>query len=106
MTTNGGTTWADISGTDTAAADSFPDVPANRLLVTENGTLVAATDLGVFADNVAADGLGHWQRVGETDPAASGNLPTAAAVYLAPSPDGSQVYVATHGRGIWETDMP
>ena len=105
MTTNGGTTWTDISGPDTAA-DSFPDVPANRLLVTKNGTLVAATDLGVFADNVAAKGLGHWQRVGESDPTAPGNVPTAAAVYLAPSPDGSQVYVATHGRGIWETAMP
>ncbi len=105
MTTNGGSTWADISGPVTAA-DSFPDVPANRLLVTEKGTLVAATDLGVFADNVAVDGLGHWQRVGESDPAAPGNLPTAAAVYLAPSPDASRVYVATHGRGIWETDMP
>ena len=105
MTTNGGTTWTDISGPDTAA-NSFPDVPANRLLVTGNGTLVAATDLGVFADNVSADGLGHWQRIGEPDPTASGNLPTAAAVYLAPSPDGSRVYVATHGRGIWETDTP
>jgi hypothetical protein len=30
----------------------------------------------------------------------------AAAVCLAPGPDGSQVYVATRGRGIWETAMP
>jgi hypothetical protein len=44
--------------------------------------------------------------LGEPDPAASGNLPTAAAVHLAPSPDGSTVYVATHGRGLRETDMP
>jgi hypothetical protein len=55
---------------------------------------------------VKADGLGHWRRLGLRDPAADGNLPTAAAVYLTPSPDGTQVYVATHGRGIWATTMP
>lgn len=104
-TTDGGATWTDISGADTAT-DSCPDVPANRLLVTQDGTQVAATDLGVFADNVAADGAGHWHRVGEPGTTSAGNLPTAAAVYLAPSPDGSQLYVATHGRGIWETAMP
>jgi len=104
-TTNGGTTWTDISGSPTAA-DSFPDVPANRLLVAPDGTLVAATDLGVFTDNVAAHGLGHWRRLGAPDITSSSNLPTAAAVYVAPSPDSSKLYVATHGRGIWVTAMP
>ncbi|MGW6752552.1 hypothetical protein [Streptomyces sp. NPDC055006] len=42
---------------------------------------------------------GHWQRLGA-------GLPTAPAVYLTPSPDGRQMYVATHGRGIWKTPMP
>ena len=104
-TTDGGATWTDVSGIPTAS-DSFPDVPANRLLIAADGTLVVATDLGVFVDNVKADGLGHWHRLGLTDPTANGNLPTAAAVYLTPSPDGTQVYVATHGRGIWATAMP
>ncbi len=105
MTTDGGATWTDVSG-GPSAADSFPDVPANRLLIAPDGTLVVATDLGVFTDNVKADGLGHWKRLGQADPTANGNLPTAAAVYLTPSPDGAQVYVATHGRGIWKTAMP
>ena len=105
MTTDGGATWTDISG-DSAAADSFPDVPASRLLVAPDGTLTAATDLGVFTDNVAVDGRGHWRRLGTPDITSSSNLPTAAAVYLAPSPDNSQLYVATHGRGIWVTAMP
>lgn len=105
MTSDGGATWTDISG-DPTAADSFPDVPANRLLAAPDGTLVAATDLGVFTDNVKKNGLGHWQRLGLTDPTATGNLPTAAAVYLSPSPDSGQLYVATHGRGIWQTTMP
>lgn len=30
----------------------------------------------------------------------------AAALYLAPSPDGREPYVATHGRGIRKTAMP
>jgi hypothetical protein len=37
---------------------------------------------------------------------AAGNLPTSAAVDLAPSSDGTQFYVATHGRGIWKAAMP
>lgn len=105
MTTDGGATWTDVSG-DPSAADSFPDVPANRLLVAKDGTLVAATDLGIFTDNVKADGPGHWQRLGQATITSAGNLPTAAAVYLAPGPDGQTLYVATHGRGIWKTAMP
>jgi hypothetical protein len=104
-TTDGGATWTDVSG-DPAASDSFPDVPTTDLMIAPDGTLVAATDLGLFVDNVAANGLGHWARLGLSDPTGAGNLPTAAAVDLAPSPDNSQLYVATHGRGIWVTSMP
>ncbi len=53
-----------------------------------------------------ADGLGHWRRLGQSDITASGNIPTAAAVYLTPSPDGKTLYIATHGRGIWSAPMP
>jgi hypothetical protein len=95
-TTNGGASWQDVSG-DPTAADSFPDAPANALLMTPSGTLAVATDLGVFTTARGADG--HWQRLGT-------GLPTAPAVYLSPSPDGRQMYVATHGRGIWKTPTP
>jgi hypothetical protein len=104
-TTDGGATWQDVSGT-TGAADQLVDAPANRLYVAADGTLVVATDLGVFSDNVKADGLGHWKRVGLSDATATGNLPTSAALYLSPSPDGKWLYVATHGRGIWRMPMP
>jgi hypothetical protein len=93
-TSDGGATWTDVSG-DASASDSFPDAPANAALITKNGTLVVATDLGVFTST----STGHWSRLGTT-------LPTSPAVYLAPSPDGSKVYVATHGRGIWRTATP
>jgi len=104
-TTDGGATWTDVSGSS-SATDSFPDTPANALLVSPDGTLVAATDLGIFVDDVKADGLGHWRRLGQSDITASGNIPTAAAVYLTPSPDGKTLYIATHGRGIWSAPMP
>jgi hypothetical protein len=97
-TADGGATWTDVSGADTAS-DSFPDAPANQLRIAPDGTLVVAGDLGVFVDDVKANGLGHWSRLGT-------NLPVSAAVYLAPSPDNTQLYVATHGRGIWKTVMP
>ncbi|WP_037577599.1 beta propeller repeat protein [Phaeacidiphilus oryzae] len=105
MTKDGGASWQDVSGA-TGAADQLPDAPANRLLVSPDGTLVVATDLGVYTDDVAADGLGHWKRLGQAAIDAAGNLPTAPAVYLTPSPDGKRLYVATHGRGIWSTPMP
>jgi hypothetical protein len=104
-TTDGGATWADVSGA-ASAADSFPDAPANRTLIAPDGTITVATDLGVLVDNVAAYGPGHWARLGLSDIAADGNLPTASAVYLTSSPDGKTLYVATHGRGIWSTPMP
>ncbi|MGW1803031.1 glycosyl hydrolase [Streptomyces sp. NPDC001984] len=93
-TTDGGVTWTDVSG-DASASDSFPDAPSSALLIAKDGTLVVATDLGVFTSTSA----GHWARLGT-------NLPASPAVYLSPSPDGSQMYVATHGRGIWKTAMP
>lgn len=104
-TTDGGATWTDVTGA-AGAADSFPDAPANRTLIAPDGSLVVATDLGVFVDNVKTDGLGHWKRLGLSDITAMGNLPTATAVYLVVSPDGKTLYVATHGRGIWSTPMP
>src|SRR5581483_7784124 len=71
-TTDGGATWTDVSGADTAA-DSFPDVPANQLRIAPDGTLVVATDLGVFTDNVAADGPGHGRQPAEL----TGRVPVA-----------------------------
>jgi hypothetical protein len=81
--TNGGTTWKDIS-------KNLPDVPANSAVVTPNGGLAVATDLGVV---YRAPGRTTWQRVG--------NLPAVAVLQLRLSPDGKTLYAATHGRGIY-----
>ncbi|MGW3144057.1 glycosyl hydrolase [Streptomyces sp. NPDC001177] len=80
---DGGTTWKDISA-------NLPDVPANSAVVTQNGGLAVATDLGVV---YRAPGRTTWQRVGR--------LPAVAVLQLKLSPDGGTLYAATHGRGIY-----
>ncbi|MFF4562408.1 glycosyl hydrolase [Streptomyces sp. NPDC001435] len=80
---DGGTTWKDVSA-------NLPDVPTNSAVVTANGGLAVATDLGVV---YRAPGRTTWQRVGR--------LPAVAVLQLKLSPDGRTLYAATHGRGIY-----
>ncbi|MFF5014691.1 glycosyl hydrolase [Streptomyces sp. NPDC001165] len=80
--TDGGTTWKDVSA-------NLPDVPTDSALVTADGGLAVATDLGVV---YRAPGRTTWQRVGD--------LPAVAVLQLKTSPDGGTLYAATHGRGI------
>ncbi|WP_069770744.1 glycosyl hydrolase [Streptomyces sp. LUP30] len=80
---DGGTTWKDISA-------NLPDVPTDSAIVTPNGGLAVATDLGVV---YRAPGRTKWQRVG--------SLPAVAVLQLKLSPDGKTLYAATHGRGIY-----
>ncbi|WP_432027659.1 glycosyl hydrolase [Streptomyces sp. 1222.5] len=85
--TNGGTTWKDISA-------NLPDVPTDSALVTADGGLAVATDLGVV---YRAPGRTTWQRVGD--------LPAVAVLQLKTSPDGGTLYAATHGRGIYSVRL-
>ncbi|SEE18884.1 hypothetical protein SAMN04490357_7218 [Streptomyces misionensis] len=85
--TDGGTTWKDISG-------NLPDVPADSALVTADGGLAVATDLGVVH---RAPGSTTWKRVGD--------LPAVAVLQLKTSPDGGTLYAATHGRGIYTIEV-
>ncbi len=85
--TDGGTTWKDIS-------KNLPDVPTNSAVVTANGGLAVATDLGVV---YRAPGRTGWERVGK--------LPAVAVLQLKLSPDGRTLYAATHGRGIYTIDV-
>ena len=83
--TDGGTTWKDIS-------KNLPDMPTDSAIVLPNGGLAVATDLGVV---YRAPGRTSWQRVG--------SLPAVAVLQLKLSPDGQTLYAATHGRGIYST---
>ncbi|MCC5474833.1 WD40/YVTN/BNR-like repeat-containing protein [Streptomyces barringtoniae] len=85
--TDGGTTWKDISA-------NLPDVPTDSALVTADGGLAVATDLGVV---YRAPGRTTWQRIG--------SLPAVAVLQLKTSPDGGTLYAATHGRGIYTVKL-
>jgi hypothetical protein len=80
-TTDGGTTWADASG-------SLPDVPASSFVI-RGGTWFLGTDLGVVT---STDQGATWNRVS--------GFPYVTVMQLRLAPDG-RLYAATHGRGIW-----
>ena len=86
-TSDGGATWADVSG-------NLPDVPVNDIVIS-GGTLVAGTDLGAV---VSVNGGATWSRLG-------GNLPYTTVMDLHLGPD-ARLYAATHGRGIWSIKKP
>jgi hypothetical protein len=84
-TTDQGLTWKDVSA-------NLPDVPANAVKVLSNGALVLATDLGTLYRPAGAI---DWQRLGT-------GLPTTAVMDVEYSSSDNTLYVATHGRGIWQ----
>jgi hypothetical protein len=81
-TTDGGTTWTDISG-------DLVDAPANDIELV-GGRLVVATDVGVFTAPASGQ---TWKRVGN-------GLPNVITDDLSVTPDG-RILAATHGRGLW-----
>ncbi|MCW2898606.1 MAG: hypothetical protein JWO67_871 [Streptosporangiaceae bacterium] len=87
--TNGGTTWTDISG-------SLPDVPGDDLVVWK-GHLVLATDHLVYVSDTSRPT--RWSRLGH-------GLPHSVAADLALSPSSDTLLVATHGRGLWRISAP
>jgi photosystem II stability/assembly factor-like uncharacterized protein len=90
-TTNGGTSWTNISG-------NLPDIPVNALVVDPAiiNTIYAATDVGVFA---TADGGNTWT------PLVTG-LPNVAVLGLTLDPSTRTLWAGTHGRSMWALQLP
>jgi hypothetical protein len=86
-TTDGGSTWTNVSG-------NLPDIPVNDVVIS-HAKLVVGTDLGTV---VSSDGGATWSRLGS-------NLPFTTVMDLHLGPDG-RLYAATHGRGIWSISQP
>src|SRR5215475_5860403 len=86
-TSNGGTSWGDISG-------DLPDAPMDDI-VFENGQLVVGSDFGAFT---SSNNGATWSRLGT-------NLPNVVIDQLTMDPNGTLV-AATHGRGIWTIAAP
>lgn len=68
----------------------------NSIQVLENGALVVGTDLAVL---YRAAGKTAWKRLGT-------NFPAMVAIDVEAGSDGTDLYAATHGRGIWRIQLP
>jgi hypothetical protein len=84
---NGGTSWTDMS-------TALPNIPFESVLVypTNHNDIVVGTDVGLFYTNNSGT---NWYQVGV-------GLPNVAIDQIFVPRDGSGLYVATHGRGMWE----
>jgi hypothetical protein len=103
-TTNGGSTWSDISGTGSGA---LPNAPVNDIAVVHFGAplnfdaVFIATDVGVFEcpDPTSATPCTTWSPVGT-------GLPKVPVVGLAFRQASATLRAITHGRGVWVIETP
>jgi uncharacterized repeat protein (TIGR01451 family) len=98
-TTDGGTTWTDISG-------NLPNTPVNDIVYVDIQTLsftalFVATDVGVFecSNPTAVTPCATWTPVGT-------GLPKVPVVGLAYRENSATLRAVTHGRGVWEMETP
>ena len=102
-TTDGGATWKDVSCTVascvTPAAADLPNSPVNDVVVDPDiqGTLYAATDIGVFQGTctTTAPTTCTWATL-------STGLPRVAVLSLKLHHASRTLRAATHGRGVWD----
>jgi hypothetical protein len=97
-TTDGGTTWLNITG-------DLPDAPVNDIIVYHQGTFVfdalyIATDEGVFScpDPESATPCKNWTVVGD-------GLPNAPVLGLAMRRSSRILRAFTHGRSAWHIQL-
>src|SRR5262249_36705457 len=90
-TVDGGATWS-------ARSSGLPNFAAQVVRVdpTDPKTLYCGTDVGVFR---STDQGASWSRFGT-------GLPASSVHDVRVFEDGSALRVATHGRGVWELDVP
>jgi hypothetical protein len=90
-TTNGGTSWLDISG-------NLPNIPVNAIVLDPDiaNTLYIATDIGVF---VTSNGGTTWSTLGT-------GLPDVAVLSLVFHHATRTLRAATHGRSAWDIPIP
>ncbi len=97
MTTDGGTTWADISGTPGGGTNNLPDLPVHSVVIDPNTsphTIIVANDAGVLQ---TADNGQTWQVLGI-------GMPTVDVVSLAldSSVTPELLRAGTFGRSVFE----
>ncbi|WP_207493636.1 T9SS type A sorting domain-containing protein [Aridibaculum aurantiacum] len=89
---NGGTTWTGIDG-------NLPDMPVRWALFhpTEQNKLLIATETGVWTTEMINGASTEWTP--------SGNFPLVRTDMLKLRPSDNLILAATHGRGLWTTNL-
>ena len=88
--TNGGTTWTDIS-------TSLPNIPFSSILIFSEDSeqdILVGSDVGIFGTE---NGGSSWARIGH-------GLPNVPIDQVFMNLSGTKIFVATHGRGMWQMD--
>lgn len=97
-TTDFGENWVDISGfnRNDSSSTGFPNVAVYDLLVFpfNDDYLWAGTEIGIFE---SLNGGESWHPL-------AGNIPNVCIWDMKYS--DNQVYIGTHGRGVWSIDIP
>lgn len=90
VTTDGGNSWQNISL-------NLPNLPANAIVFQEgsDGGIYVGMDVGVFYTDST---LGNWQSY-------DSGLPNVIVSELEIHYSSNQIKAATHGRGIWYSDL-
>jgi hypothetical protein len=92
-TTNGAASWINISG-------NLPDSPVNDVLIYYPGVATnvyyAAMDIGVF---ITTNYGSTWVELAD-------GLPNTVAMHLDFHQASNKLRIGTHGRGVWQTDVP
>lgn len=95
-TTNGGTSWTDISGTD-GGANNLPDLPTHDVVIdsyTSPASIIVSNDAGVAR---TTDNGANWERLGAGLP-----LVDSTGLSLDESVNPALLRVGTYGRSVYE----
>ncbi|HEX2445128.1 MAG TPA: hypothetical protein VHJ77_14380 [Vicinamibacterales bacterium] len=72
-------------------ADGYPDIPAQAVIVSGNGTIYVANDFGVVSSKI---GSGTWSNT-------AAGLPNVTVADLVLVRERGVLYAGTHGQGVW-----
>ena len=101
---DGGKIW-----TNTMQSSDLPNLPVNTLVYDENkDILFIGTDVGIYAGNTTnlAQGTGKWVRVSPINgDKRFPNVIVSELEIINGGVNGDILRAATHGRGIWETNI-
>jgi hypothetical protein len=92
FSTNGGGTWANISGT-------LPNIKMDKIVFKQGSdTLFLGTELGLYAGKLLSNGTITWEKYGS-------GLPNVRISDIEIDYVSNRLYTSTFGRGLWFVDL-